>query len=338
MSAARRLRVGVIGAGAMGASHARTLANAVASAEVVALYDRDTQRAAAVAAEVGARVADSPEALIDAVDAVVVVSPDFTHVDLVLACLAAGKHVLCEKPLAENAADAHRVVEAEVALGRQLVQVGFNRRFDPGFVELKASVTAGELGDVRLVHGIHRNASNATSTDDATLVTGSMIHELDTFRWLLDGEIVAIRVESPVVDGFRDPQVATLWTDQGQMLTAEVFVNAAYGYDVRVEVVGTGGSAMLEPRTPVVRRTAGQSRSSIGSDFVEHFLESYRIELAQWTEASLAGRVVGATAWDGFMANLVAGHGVDALRSGERRTIDVPQRPALYATPPTHAG
>ena len=205
-----RLRVGVIGTGAMGLAHARTLAESVPAAEVVRVFDMDTERAKEVAHGVGAEAADSAEALVADVDAFVVASPDFTHADLAVAGIEAGKHVLCEKPLAVTADDARRVVDAEVAAGRRFVQVGFNRRFDPGFVDLKSAITDGSLGHVRVLHGVHRNASNSTSTDDATLVTGSMIHELDTFRWLLDGEIVAIRVESPVVDGFRDPQVATL--------------------------------------------------------------------------------------------------------------------------------
>jgi myo-inositol 2-dehydrogenase / D-chiro-inositol 1-dehydrogenase len=316
----------------MGASHIATLASAVPAAEVTNVFDMDTARAADVAASVGAQVAESSDALIadQDVDAVVIASPDFTHVDLVLACLGAGKPVLCEKPLALSAEEARSVVDAEVAAGRRLVQVGFNRRFDPGFRDLKQSIDDGSVGEVRVLHGIHRNASSSTSTDDAGLVTGSMIHEFDTFRWLLGGEIVGIRVESPVADGFRDPQIATLWTSGGQMITAEVFVNAGYGYDVRVEVVGTGGSASLEPRTPVVRRIAGLSGSSIGSDFVAHFIESYRLELAAWASASLRGEVVGASAWDGYVANLVAASGVRALGSGLREAVDVPERPGLY--------
>ncbi len=329
----KRLKIGVVGAGAMGASHVATLAAGVSAAQVTRVFDMDTARAREVAASVGADTAESSAALIadSDVDAVVVASPDFTHADLVIACLDAGKPVLCEKPLAISAEEAYRVVEAEIALGRRLVQVGFNRRFDPGFCDLRGSIVDGSLGDVRLLHGIHRNASNSTSTDDAGLVTGSMIHEFDTFRWLLDTEIVGIRVESPITAGFRDPQIATMWTSAGQMITAEVFVNAGYGYDVRVEVVGTGGSAMLEPRTPIVRRIAGSSGSSIGSDFVAHFVESYRLELAAWAAGALRGEAVGASAWDGYVANLVAAAGVAALESGVREVVEVPERPDLYA-------
>lgn len=317
----------------MGASHVATLAEGVPAAQVTRVFDMDTARAKTVAEAVGGEAADSAEALIadPEVNAIVVASPDFTHADLAIAAISAGKYVLCEKPLAVTAQDARKVVDAEIAAGRQFVQVGFNRRFDPGFRDLKGSITDGSLGDVRLMHGIHRNATNLTSTDSSTIVTGSMIHEFDTFRWLLDDEIVGIRVESPIVEGFRDPQVATLWMAAGQMVTAEVFCNAAYGYDVRVEVVGTGGSASLEPRTAVVRRVAGQSGSSIGSDFVAHFIESYRLELAAWADASLAGSVVGASAWDGYIANLVAASGVAALQSGAREAVTVPKRPELYA-------
>ncbi len=326
-----RLRVGVIGAGAMGASHARTLATTVPGAEVTRVFDMDTARAQAIADEVGGQAADSPESLIADVDAFLIASPDFTHADLAIAGIEGGKHVLCEKPLAVTAEDARRVVDAEVAAGRRFVQVGFNRRFDPGFVSLKGSITDGTLGTVRLMHGIHRNATNLTSTDSSTLVTGSMIHEFDTFRWLLDDEIVAIRVESPILEGFKDPQIATLWMRDGQMITAEVFCNAQYGYDVRVEVVGTSGSASLEPRTPVLRRLPSSGAREIGSDFVGHFIESYRIELTTWVDAALRGEVVGASAWDGFAANLVAGAGVLSLNGGTRETIDVPARPELYA-------
>ncbi|WP_375002360.1 Gfo/Idh/MocA family oxidoreductase [Aeromicrobium sp. CTD01-1L150] len=325
-----RLGVGVVGAGAMGAAHVRTLATAVPSAEVVSVFDMDTERATQVASAVGASAAGSPHDLIAACDAVVVTSPDTTHVDLVLACLQARTPVLCEKPLAVTASDALRVVEAEVALGRRLVQVGFNRRFDPGFGSLKASVDDGTLGRVRVLHGIHRNASSTTSVDDAGLVTGSMIHEFDTFRWLLDDDVVGIRVESPIVDGFRDPQVATLWMRGGAMATVEVFVNAGYGYDVRVEAVGTAGSVTLEPRTPVTARAAGAASTVLGTDFVAHFAESYRLELSAWTEATRAGDAVGASAWDGYVANLVAEAGVRALDSGARETVAVPDRPPLY--------
>src|SRR5215207_1431212 len=117
-----RLRVGVVGAGAMGASHVATLAAGVPAAQVTRVFDMDTARAKTVAESVGGEVSDSAEALIadPEVDAIVVASPDFTHADLAVAAITAGKYVLCEKPLAVTAEDAHKVVDAEMAAGRRL--------------------------------------------------------------------------------------------------------------------------------------------------------------------------------------------------------------------------
>lgn len=326
------LRIGVVGAGAMGAAHARTIAGSVPAARVAAVFDMDPDRAAAVAAEVSAATTLTAEELIASpdVDAVVVASPDFTHADLAVACLDAGKPVLCEKPLAVTAKDALRVVEAELSLGRRLVQVGFMRRFDPGFLALRTTIADGILGVVRLVHAVHRNAHSSTSTDDATLVTGSMVHELDVVPWLLDDPLVGIRVESPVTHGFRDPQLATLWTRGGVLVTAEVFVNATYGYDVRCEVVGTGGTAALTPSAAVRTRLAGVEGTALGHDFVAHFAEAYRIELAAWARAASAGTIGGPSAWDGYVANVAAEAGVVSLSTGVRETIDPGDRPGLY--------
>jgi myo-inositol 2-dehydrogenase/D-chiro-inositol 1-dehydrogenase len=327
------LRVGVIGAGAMGADHVRTLTSSVPAARVIAVYDRDTTRADQVAASTGtAVVAASAEALVDSadVDAVVIASPDPTHAGLALAALAAGKPVLCEKPLAVTAAEARTVVEAEVRLGRRLLQVGFMRRYDPGFVELRRVLSTGVLGRVRLVHAVHRNASSSTSTDDAGLVTGSMVHELDTVPWLLDDPITAIRVESPVVDGFRDPQLATLWTRGGVMVTAEVFVNAGYGYDVRCEVVGSSGTASLAPTSPVSTRVAGVEAVEVRDDFVAHFADAYRHELTAWAEAARHGGATGPSAWDGYVASVVAEAGVASLATGARESVRTGDVPDLY--------
>jgi myo-inositol 2-dehydrogenase/D-chiro-inositol 1-dehydrogenase len=329
---AEQLRVGVIGAGAMGADHVRTLATTVAAARVTRVFDMDSARAGAVAAGAGALVAAGSAELIgaDDVDAVVVASPDRTHAELVLACLQRGKPVLCEKPLAADAPTAMQLVDAEIATGRRLVQVGFMRRYDPGFLELRSVLASGALGQARIVHAVHRNASSSTSTDDSGLVTGSMIHELDTLPWLLGQPLVGIRVESPVVEGFRDPQLATLWFADETMATVEVFVNAGYGYDVQCEVVGTRGTASLSPATPVTTRVAGAESRPVRDDFVAHFADAYRAELTAWVRSCLDGLPGGPSAWDGYVALVAAGAGVASLGSGRREPVDPGARPAFY--------
>lgn len=327
------LNIGVIGTGAMGAAHVRFLTEGVPGVAITEVYDRDTARAAEVGGAVGAVVADSADALIGsaAVDAVLIASPDPSHADLSIACVEAGKPAMCEKPLAPTAKDAYRVVEAELDAGRALVQLGFVRRFDPGFRALRATVSDGSLGRPQVVHAVHRNARNATSTDDATLVTGSMVHELDTVPWLLDDPLVAVRVESPVSEGFRDPQLATLWTRGGVMVTVEVFVNAGYGYEVACEVVGTEATASLAPSSSVIVRRAGTRGRHVDDDFVAAFADGYRLELAAWAAAAARGTIEGPSAWDGYVAAVAAEAGVASLRGGTRESVDPGARPALYS-------
>ena len=133
------IRIAVIGAGVMGADHARIIATELPGAELRWICDADAARARGVADATGARhVSTDPLAAISAseVDAVLIASPDSTHAALTLACLQARKPVLCEKPLSQDPAECLRVLQAENMLGRQLVQVGFMRRFDPPYVEM----------------------------------------------------------------------------------------------------------------------------------------------------------------------------------------------------------
>jgi myo-inositol 2-dehydrogenase / D-chiro-inositol 1-dehydrogenase len=326
------LRIGVIGAGAMGASHVRTLCEQVPGAQVVSVFDADGDRALEVATGAKSQVAASADELVtaDDVDAVVICSPDFTHAELVSTCLDAQKPVLCEKPLALTVQESKSVVDAEDKLGRRLVQVGFMRRYDLGFVTLHDSLRRQELGEVRLVHCVHRNAASATSTSGSNLITGSMIHELDQVRWLLADEIESIEVRSPIRHGFEDPQLAVLQMRSGVLVTVDVFVNASYGYDVRCEVVGTSASASVSAPALVRTLRDGHEVAVLSSDFVVRFGDAYRRELTDWVLAASEGTARGASAWDGHRANVAAAAGVEALTTGKRVTVPDLKSPSLY--------
>lgn len=324
------VRVGVVGAGMMGAAHVRTLREQVPGCEVVAVFDADADRAREVAA--GAATQESAQALISSseVDAVVICSPDLTHAELVLACLDAAKPVLCEKPLALTVAESAALVEAEVALGRRLVQVGFMRRYDIGFSALRDSLRGGGLGEARLAHLVHRNTSSTTSTTSANLVTGSMIHELDQLRWLLEDEIASIEVRSPIADGFQDPQLATVQMRSGLLATVDVFVNAGYGYDVRCELVGTKGAAISSAVSPLRTFRDGNEHLAVTPDFVVRFGDAYRSELIDWVLAAEQGSASGASTWDGHLANVAAAAGVESLETGRRVEVPAATAPSLY--------
>ncbi|MCB1300004.1 MAG: Gfo/Idh/MocA family oxidoreductase, partial [Tetrasphaera sp.] len=152
----------MIGVGMMGADHADRLVHRVAGARLVAVSDPDTARAAALAGRYdGVRSVDDPLALVadDEVDAVVIASPGFVHEEQVLACIAAGKYVLCEKPLTMDSESSLRVLRAEREAGKELIQVGFMRRFDPQYAQLQQLLASGDLGRTLLLHNTHRNKS-----------------------------------------------------------------------------------------------------------------------------------------------------------------------------------
>jgi myo-inositol 2-dehydrogenase/D-chiro-inositol 1-dehydrogenase len=328
------VRVGVIGAGAMGTAHVRTLASWVPAARVTAVYDADEARSKEVSAEVSADVAASAEALIASgdVDAVLIAAPDPLHEELALACLAAGKPTLCEKPLATSVEGSRRIVDAELQRGRRLIQVGFMRRFDPAFTRLREVLGRGDIGPIRVAHCVHRNAqAHPTATSDG-VIGNSMIHELDHVPWLLDDPLGAITVVTPrrPEGELRDPQVALLETVGGLVVTVEVFVNAGYGYDVQCEVVGDRGTARLTPPYGLSMRHAGSDGVPVSADFLERFADAYRIELAAWV-ASVRDRIpIGPSAWDGYLANLAAAAGVESLHTGVRVPISRPDTPGFY--------
>jgi myo-inositol 2-dehydrogenase / D-chiro-inositol 1-dehydrogenase len=317
------MRIGVVGTGVMGAGHARTIASEVSGAVLAAVADVDAERARLVAeaAAPGAAVFGDPLALIasDDVDAVVVASSDPTHEALVLACLQEGKPVLCEKPLAETAAASLRVVEAEAALGRRLVQVAFMRRFDEGYLALKAR--ADELGATLLVHNVHRNPSVPPGFTTEMIVTSSLTHEIDVARWLTGEEIVAATVRTGRStangEGMRDPQLVLLETEGGVLVDVEAFVHAGYGYEIRCELVGEAGTAELP--------------HMIRPGFLERFHGAYRRELRSWADAIAAGPPVGPSAWDGYAAAAVADACLASLAGGGEVAVELAGVPALYA-------
>ena len=245
------VRVGILGVGVMGSDHARILASQVPGATVQAIYDADPKRARAVADEISAgTVVTDALALINdaAVDAVLVASPDQTHKDLTLAGIAARKPVLCEKPLAPTPAECLEVIAAEAKLGRRLVQIGYMRRFDPSYVEMKAGLASGRLGSALMFHCIHRNVAAPSWFDSKMAVNNSAVHEFDIARWMLDAELTGITVFRPQPAKGSSPGAPVflmLESATGQLVTVEVFNDAAYGYDVRGELVCEKGTIAL---------------------------------------------------------------------------------------------
>ena len=187
--------IGIIGTGGMGGRHAVNLNDEVAAANVAAIMDVDAARASEVAAMCGgAAVYTDAEQLIAAaeVDAVLIAAPDRFHAELARACVAAGKPVLCEKPLATRGEDARAVVDAEVAGGKRLVQVGFMRQFDPAHIAVKQVSDSGSQGKALVFRSVHINPAKDLVRSIEELITNSAIHDIHSARWMMGEEIARV--------------------------------------------------------------------------------------------------------------------------------------------------
>lgn len=331
------VRFGLIGCGVMGADHARILRNDVAGAELVAVHDADPTRAAAVAAGDCRIHAEATAVIADpAVDAVLIASPDATHAPLTLAALAAGKPVLCEKPMAATLDEARAVVAAEAALGRRLVQIGFMRRFDPGYRALRTAVADESLGRPLFLHCIHRNGVGPDYVTSDLVLANSCVHEIDIARFVLGEDPVRVRVigarASRLAPG-RRPLLMILETASGVVVSVEAFLDARYGYDVQGELVCEEGTLSLDPHPPVARRRSGIDGHAVEADWRGRFAEAYRRQLQDFVAALGGGPFLGSGAWDGWVAAVTAEAARIALASGEPVAVDPGEPPALYRTP-----
>lgn len=334
------VNVGVIGVGMIGQDHIRRLTKVLAGSAVVAVTDVDAARAKSVAEGVpGARAYVIGQELIadKAVDAVVVASWGGTHEEYVLACIAAGKPVFCEKPLATSQDACLRILDAEMKFGRRLVQVGFMRRYDAAYRALKDTVTSGAIGAPLMMHCAHRNPSVPAHYTSDMAINDTTVHDVDVARWLLDDEILATSVLTPRrnrhAGDLRDPIFVLLEMASGALVDVEVSVNIAYGYDIRGEVVGETGVAALAESNPVVVRRAGSFGGRVPEDWRERFLAAYDVEFRAWLDATAAGTATGPSVWDGYAATAVCDAALEALRTGTRQTVALRERPGFYATP-----
>jgi len=333
------LRIGVIGTGAIGRDHARRINQVLTGAGITALSDVDLDGAKAVKADIApdAEVFAKGEDLIgsDKVDAVLVTSWGATHEQYVLAAIAAGKPCFCEKPLATTAEGAKRIVDAEAAHGKRLVQVGFMRRYDAGYRMLK-QVVDSEIGQPLMVHAAHRNPSVPDQYVTPMAIHDTLIHEIDVFRWLLDDDYVSAQVVFPRASShtharLKDPQVVLLETAKGIRIDVEVFVNCRYGYDIQCQVVGEEGLAYLPEPTSIMMRKDARLQNPILTDWKDRFVASYDVELQDFISAAARGTASGPTSWDGYVAALSSDACVTAQEApGTIVPISLPARPALY--------
>ena len=332
------IRIAILGAGIMGRDHARIIAEDVPGVVLQVVCDASESRARSVADSCGAiDVSTDPLAVIARVDvdAILIATPDDSHAGLTLAAIAARKPVLCEKPLAPSIDDCLKVMAEEVRLNHRFVQLGFMRRFDPSYTEMKSAVTSGLLGRPLMMHNFHRNVVAPAGFTGQMAVTNSAPHEFDIARFVLGADYAAISVFQPISgkpSATGTPVFIVLETISGQLVNVEIHNNATYGYDVRGELVGETGSIFLS--APVDARINSNFRAfeRYPADWRPRFAEAYRKQNRAWLKSIQTGipSTIAANAWDGYWATLTAQAGITALIEACKIKIGSVERPALY--------
>lgn len=323
----------VLGAGRIGALHARNAARAVPGARLIGVADLDPAAAqrVATAAGRGRAVQAYKELLADpAVDAVIVCTPTATHAQVMQDAAAAGKHVFCEKPIALSLEATRAAIDAVARTG-VIVQIGFNRRYDPPFAAAKRAIEAGEIGEpwiVKLVGRDPRLASIDYLRGSGGLFKDQAIHEFDLARWLMARpaeEVYAtgsVLVDPQVGElGDVDTAMTTIRFAGGALCVVDNCRQAVYGYDVRAEVHGSAGKLMIghEGRTAVTLLTPNRAGHDHVDWFLDRFADAFRAELVDFVDAIREGRAPRVTAEDGYEALRIA---VAAGRScSERRVV-----------------
>ena len=332
------VRIAIIGTGIMGTDHARIVAGDLPGASLQVVCDASAERARSVADQFGAAdISTDGYAAIarDDVDAIMIASPDETHAGLCLAAMQAGKPVLCEKPLAPTPEECLKLIDVEVSMGRRLLQLGFMRRFDPSYTEMKAALTGGLLGNAIMMHNFHRNVSAPSNFTGQMAITNSAPHEYDVARFMLDCEFTSVSVFQPKsVDTTKTgaPVFMVLETTTGQLVNIEINNNAAYGYDVRGELIGEKGSVFLNAPIHARMNIGLQAYERYDADWRQRFAEAYRLQNKAWLHFVNTGEMspIASNAWDGYCASVIAQAGVQSLNEGRKVAIELAAKPELY--------
>jgi predicted dehydrogenase len=318
----RKLGVGVVGVGEMGKWHAENLRRLVPQAKLVAVADVAVERAKLIAEELEIdRAYSRLDELVEdpLVDAVVIATPDKFHAQAIRLAAAAGKDILCEKPLALTLDDARAALDGVSRAGVRL-QIGFMRHYDPAYISAKRRIEAGEIGTPVVFKSIGRDkdapplAAYQSGINGMLFYTNS-IHDFDLARWLMQDEVLEVQAYTttairPELVQCRDivAGVVNLKYMRGAIGNIESHAQAIYGYDVRTEIIGSKGSVFVGTleKTPATFLTANGGSRNLADHFLSQFRDAYLAEICDFVNMILSDRRPLVTGEDGLRALEIA--------------------------------
>jgi len=330
------VRVGIVGLGRLGRRHAENLAFRIPGAQLVAAASPiETERAWAAATLNGVTTYPGLDDLLahPGLDAVWLVTPTSLHADQVIASIAAGKHVFCEKPLALQPSDCDRAVAVAADHPRQVLMVGFMRRFDPAYADAKRRIDAGELGEVFAIRCVSEDPVDPEgffvrfAPTSGGIFLDCCIHDIDLVRWMLGGaetaavDAVGSRIMYPALGacGDIDTASANVAFKGGQIATFFVSRTSHRGYEASMRIVGDKGALDIGvgiPRLPMKWESDGRS-STVGQvDFFERFGEAFLLEARAFVKAIQSGEPTPISLKDAREATRLACAMRDALKLG----------------------
>ncbi len=327
------LKFALLGAGRIGKTHAKAIA-ANPDAELAVVTDAVASAAQAISAQYGCAVASLDDIVADpSIDAVVICTPTNTHAELIETFARADKAIFCEKPIDLSVARVRQCLEVVEVTGARLM-IGFNRRFDPHFIAVKAAIDDGRIGTVEMVQIVSRDPGPPPA--DYITVSGGIfrdmtIHDFDMARFLLGEEPVAVTATASVlVDpeigalGDHDSASVILMTESGRHATISNSRRATYGYDQRVEVHGSKGAVSAENERPMLVEIAnanGYTKAPLHDFFMTRYVAAYAAEIAAFVSVVRDGTAPSPDGEDGLKALVLAEAALKSVAEG--RTVRI---------------
>jgi inositol 2-dehydrogenase len=325
-----RLKVGVVGLGRLGKVYVRDLAGRIPETTVVAVADSDRALADEIAEQFDVPKAhgSAEDLMADRdVDAVVIVSPTHTHREMVIAAARSGKPAFCEKPPALSLAECAAMSDA-IAKAGSFFQMGFMRRFDPGYAAAKEKIAQGAIGRPLVFKSTSRDPYRpsleyANPASSGGIMVDMGIHDFDLARWFM-GDVDTVSAVGAVLAypemasiGDIDNAIATLVFADGRLGVIDLTRNGVYGYDISTELLGDAGTLRVGylRETPIFTMT----KNSIAHDTVPYFMErferAYTLQLQNFAQNVLQDRAPAVVIGDGVEALRIARAATEACRT-----------------------